>query len=385
MEKINGITKQQKQMIETFVEQNKETTRKLLNALTEIPAPSHQEQKKAAFVEQWLKMQGATSSHIDEADNVVFPYGCEKGKQIVVFMAHTDVVFPDTKPFTVTQKGDCLYAPGILDDNANLANLLMCVKFVLEYQITFPVGILFVANSCEEGLGNLKGSKKIYDTYKDRIKEFVSFDGKLDDIVDCAVGSQRYRIEVKTQGGHSYAAFGNDNAIYELARVIQSLYEVTVPTKAKTTYNVGQITGGTSINTIAQSASMLYEFRSEDEECLSIMEKQFQHIINFYKEQGLDVTVEVVGIRPCGKNIDSISLNDMTNRHKSIIRQFTDLPITVRAGSTDANIFLSHGIPSNVIGTAIGGCTHTREEWILTESLVTGQKIGLASVLQYKK
>ena len=127
------------------------------------------------------------------------------------------VVFPDKDPFTVTEIGDKLYAPGIQDDNANLANLLMCIKFLLEYRPIMPVGILFVANSCEEGLGNLKGSNYIYATYGSRIQEFISFDGNYDCIVDRAVGSQRYRIQVKTEGGHSYAAFGNDNAIYKLS------------------------------------------------------------------------------------------------------------------------------------------------------------------------
>ncbi len=379
------ITKEQKQKIGSFTERYKEMTLELLKQLTKIPAPSHHEEKKAAFVLQWLKEQGAQTAYIDKACNVVFPYNCEKTEEIIVFMAHTDVVFPDRESFTITEVGNKLYAPGIQDDNANLANLLMCVKFLLEYRPVMPVGILLVANSCEEGLGNLKGSKYIYETYGSRVKEFISFDGNYDYIVDRAVGSQRYRIQVKTEGGHSYAAFGNDNAIYKLSCMIQSLYQMKVPTKAKTTYNIGQIEGGTSVNTIAESASMLYEFRSEDKECLSIMEDFFHSVINSYQKSGLDVTVEVLGIRPCGIGVDETALNDLTNRHKEIIHQFTDKQIIVQAGSTDANTFLSHGIPSNVIGTSIGGRTHTREEWLLTESMWTGQKIGLASVLQYEK
>lgn len=379
------ITKEQKQKIGSFTERYKEMTLELLKQLTKIPAPSHHEEKKAAFVLQWLKEQGAQTAYIDKACNVVFPYNCEETEEIIVFMAHTDVVFPDREPFTITEVGNKLYAPGIQDDNANLANLLMCVKFLLEYRPVMPVGILLVANSCEEGLGNLKGSKYIYETYGSRVKEFISFDGNYDYIVDRAVGSQRYRIQVKTEGGHSYAAFGNDNAIYKLSCMIQSLYQMKVPTKAKTTYNIGQIEGGTSVNTIAESASMLYEFRSEDKECLSIMEDFFHSVINSYQKSGLDVTVEVLGIRPCGIGVDEIALNDLTNRHKEIIHQFTDKQVIVQAGSTDANTFLSHGIPSNVIGTSIGGRTHTREEWLLTESMWTGQKIGLASVLQYEK
>ena len=378
------LNEEEKQRVKVFVEKNKEKTLELVKKLAAIPAPSHHEERKADFVKKWMEDQGAEGVFIDEACNVIFPYGCDGEKEIVVFMAHTDVVFPDLQPFTVMEDEEKLYAPGIKDDNADLANLLMCVKYLLEYRPVMSAGILFVANSCEEGLGNLKGSKQIYEDYKERIKECISFDGNLDAVVNRAVGSQRYRVSVKTEGGHSYGAFGNDNAIYELARIIQSLYAIQVPTKANTTYNVGKIEGGTSINTIAQSASMLYEFRSEDRVCLKTMEDAFEKVIDEYRANGLDVTVEVMGIRPCGKDVDEKALDELTQRHVKIIRQFTEREVMVGAGSTDANTFLARGIPANVIGTAIGGKTHTREEWIRKDSLVTGQKIGLASVLWYQ-
>lgn len=378
------LNEEEKQRVKVFVEKNKEKTLELVKKLAAIPAPSHHEERKADFVKKWMEDQGAGGVFIDEACNVIFPYGCDGEKEIVVFMAHTDVVFPDLRPFTVMEDEEKLYAPGIKDDNADLANLLMCVKYLLEYRPVMSAGILFVANSCEEGLGNLKGSKQIYEDYKERIKECISFDGNLDAVVNRAVGSQRYRVSVKTEGGHSYGAFGNDNAIYELAQIIQSLYAIQVPTKAKTTYNVGKIEGGTSINTIAQSASMLYEFRSEDRVCLKKMEDAFEKVIDEYRANGLDVTVEVMGIRPCGKDVDEKTLDELTQRHVKIIRQFTEREVMVGAGSTDANTFLARGIPANVIGTAIGGKTHTREEWIRKDSLITGQKIGLASVLWYQ-
>ena len=316
------LNEEEKQRVKVFVEKNKEKTLELVKKLAAIPAPSHHEERKADFVKKWMEDQGAEGVFIDEACNVIFPYGCDGEKEIVVFMAHTDVVFPDLQPFTVMEDEEKLYAPGIKDDNADLANLLMCVKYLLEYRPVMSAGILFVANSCEEGLGNLKGSKQIYEDYKERIKECISFDGNLDAVVNRAVGSQRYRVSVKTEGGHSYGAFGNDNAIYELARIIQSLYAIQVPTKAKTTYNVGKIEGGTSINTIAQSASMLYEFRSEDRVCLKTMEDAFEKVIDEYRANGLDVTVEVMGIRPCGKDVDEKALDELTQRHVKIIRQF---------------------------------------------------------------
>ncbi len=370
-------------MLEKFVEEHKEETVELVKQLTQIPAPSHQEDKKAEFVLNWLKEQGAESAFVDEVKNVQFGYGCTEDKDIVVYMAHLDVVFPDTEPFTVTEKDGKLFAPGIKDDNADLANMLMCIKYLLTYKPELSVGLLFVANSCEEGLGNLKGSKAIYARYKERIREMISFDGNLDRIVNKAVGSLRYRVTVKTEGGHSYNAFGNRNAIYELSRIIGDLYQVKLPTKAKTTYNVGHIEGGTSVNTIAESASMLYEFRSEDKYCLRIMEVAFENIIEKYLKEDLDIKVEVLGARPCGSGVDEEALAVLTKKHEEIIAQFTDREVKVNSGSTDANTFLSHGIPSVVIGTVMGGGTHTRGEWIEKDTLVPGQKIGLASVLSY--
>lgn len=126
---------------------------------------------------------------------------------------------------------------------------------------------------------------------------------------------------------------------------------------------------------------MLYEFRSEDESCLAEMEQYFYDVIGKFQKEGLRVSVETLGIRPCGKGVDTSKQTMLTTQHAEIIKMFSGMEADIRTGSTDANIFLAHGIPSNVIGTAIGGRTHTREEWLDAESMVTGQKIGLASIL----
>lgn len=392
------IDEMQRQQIEEFVDAHREETVELVKRLTAIPAPSYHEEKKAAFVLEWLKNIGAEEAFIDEAGNVVYEYPAasqkrsetgegvsrlaeETGSPAALFMAHMDVVFPDLEPVTITEKDGKLYAPGICDDNADLANLLMGVKYVLQYRPQLPVRVLFVANVCEEGLGNLKGSRYIYEKYGADICEFIGFDANLNHIVNLAVGSRRYRVTVHTAGGHSYTAFGNDNAIYKLSCIIQELYQVKLPTKVKTTYNVGEITGGTSVNTIAESASMLYEFRSEDVDCLAEMERYFLDVIEKFRKEGLDVEVETLGVRPCGKGVEEEKQAELTARHEAIIRMFTDEEAEIRTGSTDANIFLSHGILSNVIGTKNGGRTHTREEWLEKESLIPGQKIGLASIL----
>lgn len=356
---------------------------RLLSELGRIPAPSHKEDKRAAFVKKWLEEAGAKGVYIDDAKNVIYPVGCEGNGPVVVIMAHMDIVFPDTEELPLRIENGKMYAPGIGDDTANLVQLLMSVKYVISHNLAPSVGVLFVANACEEGLGNLKGSRAVVEAYGNRIREFISFDGYTGFVTNNAVGSHRYKVTVKTEGGHSYGNFGNANAIYYLSSMIQTLYGKRVPTTAKTTYNVGTITGGTTVNSIAQEASMLYEFRSESHECLKEMEQFFNSVIKAYRQMGIDVTVEVKGIRPCKKGVDEAALNRLTMENKSLVEVFTEEECQVGANSTDSNIPLSMGIPANTLGVIRGNQAHTREEWVDLSSVEEGFKIALGVVLRY--
>jgi acetylornithine deacetylase/succinyl-diaminopimelate desuccinylase-like protein len=366
-----------------YIRESKEEQLEILINLAKIPAPSHKEDKRAEFCKLWLEKIGAKNVYIDDAKNVVYPINCESAKEIIVFMAHTDIVFGDEEELLVQNKDGKLYAPGVGDDTANVVNLLMCAKYVTQNKLNPQQGFVFIMNSCEEGLGNLKGSKKIVDTYGTRIKEFISFDGYIGPCTNKAVGSQRYKVTVTTEGGHSYADFGNQNAIYFLSAIIQTLYTIHPPKKEKTTYNVGSISGGTSVNTIAESASMLYEFRSLDKDCLKQMETFFWSVIDSYSKMNIGVDVEVIGIRPCDGDIDKIKLDNLTEKNKEIIKYYYDGDVNSSASSTDSNIPLSVGIPANTIGTVIGGGAHTRGEWIDIKSLNIGLKIALTMVLSY--
>ena len=259
--------------MKSFIEENIEGVYKTIKELCAIPAPSHFEGDRAEYCKAWLEGVGAKGVYIDEALNVVYPVNCEGSNDITVFVAHTDTVFPDTEPMPYVDDGNRLISPGVGDDTTNLTLLLYAVKYFIQNGIDAPSGVLFVCNSCEEGLGNLKGTRQIFADYEGRIARFVSFDSGLSSIADRCVGSHRYEVEVRTEGGHSYGAFGKTNAIAELARIINDIYSIEVPKieNSKTTYNVGIVGGGTSVNTIAQSASMLCEYRSDNEECLAIM------------------------------------------------------------------------------------------------------------------
>ena len=357
----------------------------LLRELGKIPAPSHHEEKRAAYIKNWLEAQGAKGVYIDEALNVVYPIGVTENNPVVVLMAHTDIVFPDTEELLMREEDGKLYAPGIGDDTANLITLLMAAKYATEHQITPDVGVVIVANACEEGLGNLKGSKQILKSFDGRVIEMISIDGGMHRVCNVAVGSHRMKVTIRAQGGHSYNRFGNTNAIAQMAQLINALYAKKVPTLAKTTYNVGVIEGGTTVNSICAECSMLYEYRSESRECLEEMKEFFNQTIEDHRRLGMEIDVEVLGIRPCTGDVDMEKLGDLTERMKKIMHEYTGNTITTTAGSTDANSALAIGIPSVTIGAMNGLGAHTRGEWVELSSLLPGQKIALAVLMQYCK
>ncbi len=371
-----------KTLVESYVTEHIEEAEELLNELGKIPAPSRQEDKRAAFCREWLIAQGAKDVTIDEAKNVICKINCEGQKDLAVFMAHMDIVFPDLEPLTVTRKGRKLYAPGIGDDTSNLVNLLMAAKYILKNEPKLNMGFLIVANACEEGLGNLDGCKEIVKTYGDQIKAFYSFDGYMSQCTNIAVGSHRYKITVKTAGGHSWLNFGEPNAIEILCNLVEKLYALEVPSEAKTTYNVGCIQGGTTVNTVAQEASMLFEFRSTSQKCLELMHQKLEETIEAMRGE-FQITTELLGVRPGNGDIDQEALKAYTEKSKEIIREFYEGDLDCDAYSTDANIPLSIGILANTIGTVKGACAHTREEWVDLDSLPAGMKIALSILLQY--
>jgi len=364
---------------------HEQETLKLLKTLGKIPAPSHHEEKRAEFVRAWLEAQGAQNVHIDDALNVVYPIGVTKDNPVVVVMAHTDIVFPDTQELEMREENGKLYAPGIGDDTANLVTLLMAAKYVAQHDVQPKTGVLLVANACEEGLGNLKGSKQIMQDYAGRIVELISLDGGLKSVVNVAVGSCRMRVTIHAQGGHSFSRFGNTNAIVQMSRLVTLLYEKTPPKKAKTTYNAGVIEGGTTVNSICAECSLLYEYRSEDRDCLREMDEFFWQTIEKCRAEGMHIDVEVLGIRPCNGDVDPDRLRELTCRMKAIMQEFTGFEIIERSGSTDANSALALGVPAVTIGAIYGEGAHTRGEWVDLSTLPIGQKIALGTVLQYFK
>lgn len=372
------------QHILEYIEAHREEAYDLLIELAQIPAPSNHEEVRAEFCRAWLEAQGAEGVYIDEALNVIYPIGCDGEGAISVYMAHSDVVFPDTDPLPLRIEEGRIYCPGVGDDTANAVALLMAAKYIAQHKPSLTDGgVLLVINSGEEGLGNLKGCRAIMARYGSRVKEFVTFDGYAEGVACRAVGSKRYRVEVDTEGGHSYGKFGNRNAIAYLASLIDTLYTVKVPPKGKTTYNVGTISGGTSVNTIAQHAEMLYEFRSDEYESLAVMERHFNAAVEFYRTKGIEVTVTLLGERPCGIDIDEAAHGALMTRAAKAVANHYGLEVRFRPGSTDCNIPLSMGIPAVCVGCVRGGGAHTREEYVEIDSLAPGLGVAFAMILSH--
>ena len=372
------------QSIHDFLTDHQEEHLQLLLTLAQIPAPSGHEEKRAEFCKSWLETQGAEGVYVDGALNVIYPIGVTDDNPLVVFAAHSDVVFPDTDPLPLKMEDGWIFCPGVGDDTANVAVIMMAAKYIAQNRLQpKDCGVLLVINSCEEGLGNLKGCKKLFADFGHRIQEFVTFDGQQQSVVTKAVGSRRSRIEVDTEGGHSYGAFGNRNAIAYLASMIDTLYTVKVPDIGRTTYNVGTISGGTSVNTIAQHAEMLYEFRSDEREALAIMERHLNAAVEFYRAKGIAVTVTLVGDRPCGAPVDEGRWQAMINRANEAALRHYGHGLTHRSGSTDCNVPLSMGIPAICVGCYEGAGAHTREEHIRIDSLLPGLHFGCDMILHH--
>lgn len=369
-----------------YLKESEEETIKLIETLCGIPAPSHHEEKRAAFIQNWLTECGAKNVTIDEALNVIYPVGCEGRDDIVVFMAHTDTVFPDMEPMPFINDGEYLRSPGVGDDTTHVAVLMMVARYVAQNNLQAPCGIMFVANSCEEGLGNLKGTRQIMSDYEGRIKEVYSLDSDYSEICCKCVGSHRYEILFETEGGHSFSHFGNRNAIHAMSDLVCRLYEYEVPVcgDSHTTYNVGIAEGGTSVNTIAQNAKILFEYRSDSAECLAQIQAFFEDTIQKAKEAGkADITVKMLGVRPCGGNVDEKHLQEMFERTAKICEKYSGIPCEGASGSTDCNVPMSMGVPSIAFGCCMERGAHTREERVLISSIPAGMKIAAEVILGY--
>lgn len=353
--------------LHTTALQRTETVADLARRICEVPSPTGQERERAQFVATQWRERGYTPE-IDAVGNVYVRRGKRIEKPVVMLLAHTDTVFPATVPIQVVREGDILRGPGIGDNSVNVAAMISALDILDEMGKETDVDIVAVADVGEEGLGNLLGARTAVERYREQLGVVIAVDGNLGRVIHRAVGSKRWRITVRGSGGHSYGAFGTPSAIHGLGRIIAAIADLDVPKQPKTTFNVGLIEGGTSVNTIAASASAVLDMRSTDREALDHLAEQVRAIVENRAGADLQTTIEVLGERPAGER----SLSDPFVQLAAGVLHWLEIEPVFEASSTDANIPISLAIPSVCIGVTEGKGAHTLDEYLVVPPIGNG-------------
>ncbi len=337
----------------------------------EIPSPTHSEQARASAVAEALSARGYAVTR-DETGNVYVRRTGTSGKAVLV-NAHMDTVFPAGTDVRVRREASILRAPGIGDNCLNLSAMISILDILDELKIETQNDIVFCGNVCEEGLGNLKGAWAAVRRYQHELVANVVVDGHAGHLITAAVGSRRFEVIVNGPGGHSYGAFGAPSAIHGLARGIAAVANLAVPVTPKTTYNVGLLSGGTSINTIAAEARAVVDVRSEEAGTLAAFGDEIQRRFMAEAGHGLVVKINIVGERPAGRGAED---HPLVHAALQALRDQGFLEVSPSASSTDANVPISLGIPSVCVGTYTGDRAHSLDEW----ADVSGLGGGMATV-----
>lgn len=359
--------------------------------LTEIPAPPFGEEKRAQRFAEMLREAGLNDVSIDEAGNVIGRRPGTEGERVVAYSAHLDTVFPPGTDVTVRAVDDKLYAPGIGDNSRGLVTVLGVLRTLQESGIETKADILFIGNVGEEGLGDLRGVKHLFRDGAPIIDSLIAVDGgRTDRIVFGGVGSHRYRVAFRGPGGHSWGAFGFASPHHALGRAIATFVENAPSVTSvgeKTSYNVGRIGGGTSINSIAFESWMEVDMRSGSQDKLDDIDAIFQAAVeqalreeNAARLEGPELTVDIerVGTRPAARG-DAQS--PVVQRAVAATMSF-DIDPDLRISSTDANLPLSIGVPAVTMSRGgISGNAHSPDEWWQNVDGHIGMQIGLVTLL----
>lgn len=338
-------------------------------AIQQIPAPTFAEARRAEFVYRQFHSEGLSEVSMD-ADSNVFARLPGSGDALpLVVSAHLDTVFPETTDLTVSRSAEEIAGPGIGDNALGLAGLFGLLWSLRMHGKTLPGDIWLVANVCEEGLGDLSGMRAVVDRFGDAVTAYVVLEGMaLGHIYNRGLGVRRYRISIQTAGGHSWVDYGRPSAVNELAALITRLTTLKLPPHPRTTLNVGVISGGTSVNTIAATASLELDLRSEDASYLERLSALVEKMVSETARDGVVMSAEVIGCRPPG---------EISSEHRLVrlARQSLEaqgVQSHLHIGSTDANVPLSRGIPAVCLGLSTGFGAHTGNEFIRTRPLAQG-------------
>ena len=339
----------------------------------EIPAPSFKEEVRGQELKRVFTQLGLQNVRVDKVGNVLGDYPGAAPRPRLVLAAHLDTVFPEGTDVRVKREGAVLKGPGIGDDCRGLAVMVTIIREMKKANVKTPGSITFVANVGEEGLGDLRGVKELFNvTLKDQIDRFVSIDGTGVHVTNVAVGSHRYRVTFKGPGGHSFGAFGLANPMGAMGRAIAKIQEMQVPKQPRTTFNVGRTGGGTSVNSIPFEAWIEVDMRSSDPASLAAVDAMFQKAVDaavleenqrWGKPGVITVVKELVGDRPAGSTPE----NSPIVRNGLAAATVLGFTSNLGEGSTDSNIPMSLSVPS----ITIGGGGRGRDAHALTESFDT--------------
>jgi len=357
----------------------------LQSALTEIPAPSFQEEKRAAAVRAAFAAEGLPAQ-TDKLGNVIAELRGANDKECILIAAHLDTVFPAETDVKVQREGDRLVAPGISDNGTGLAAIVALARALQAGKIRPQRTILFAANVGEEGEGNLRGMRALIDAYGTKLRAVIVLDGSgTDHVTTKALASRRLEVTITGPGGHSWSDFGMVNPINALVRGSVRFINTKIPVSPRTTFNLGQVEGGTSVNSIPHEAKLKVDLRSESEDELVRLESALRDCIaTGVKDETdnardrskgkLDWKVEMIGSRPGGElTADSALLASLRAADDYLGNQSR-----IERSSTDANIPLSLGIEAIAIGAGgNGGGAHSLQEWYEP----AGRELGLQRAL----
>ncbi len=382
--------KKVKKSFEYIIQQEPFTYENLIK-LTEIEAPPFKEEKRAIAFKKMIEEVGIDSIWIDIEGNVVGLLRGQQGLKTVGIDAHLDTVFPEGTDVKVRIKNDTLYAPGIADDSRGLSMLITILKTIKSNNIILRDNLLFIGTVGEEGLGDLRGVKYLFRDGAQKIDSWISIDGgSIGRVNNKGLGSYRYRVTFTGPGGHSWGSFGLVNPHHALGKAIQLFVNSAdsyTSTGPKTSYNIGIVKGGTSINSIPFESIMEVDIRSVDPNRLDEMEKILKNSIkealddqNGRKRLGNNLTyiIEKIGNRPSGELSSSLPL---IQRAMAVTKHFGVTPRLTR-GSTNSNIPISLGIPSVTIGRGgKGGNVHSLGEWWYNDRGYRSIQLSLLLVL----
>jgi tripeptide aminopeptidase len=355
--------------------------------LTEIPAPPFKEQTRAAYYLQQMKKRGLENAYIDDEGNAIgVRKGSGKGPTLLI-AAHLDTVFPEGIDTTVNYRNGRFYAPGIGDDARGLAVLLAVID-VLETNGVQTIGdIMFAGNVGEEGRGDLRGIKAIFRDHPE-LDGFVSVDGvRLRGITTGGTGSRRFEFQFTGPGGHSFGSFGMASAIHAMGRAITKIADFETPSYPKTTFTIGTVEGGTSVNSIAADAAFALDMRSNDPELLAQLERRAKAAANEavaeenarWNNGEISVEFKLIGDRPVGRTpTESPLVQVAALAFDALGIELQQLSIS----STDSNVPMSLGIPAiTIAGGGEGGGAHSPDEWFSPINSQVGPQAALLVIL----